>query len=146
MSFVVALSNKRVEELMASTTSIISKSFCLFIKDLNEEYKSYDYQNNKICFIFNNCSLHRNKDFKQFANEHSVRWISIPQYTPQLNPADKIIAVIKSKIRKQWECSKVMSLDRIKTIVDDIEEITWRKWVKSSLVESFKLMRHMKNS
>ena len=146
MSFVVALSNMRVEGLMASTTSIISKSFCLFIKDLKEAYNRYDYQNNKTYFIFDNCSLHRSKDFKQFAYEHSVRWISIPPYTPQLNPAEKIIAVIKSKIRKQWECSKVMSLDRIKTIVDDIEEITWRKWVKSSLVESFKLMRHMKNS
>ena len=86
------------------------------------------------------------KIFYLFVNKHKVKSISIFPYTPQQNQVEKIIAVIKSKIRKQWECSKVVTLNRIKTFVDDTEEVIRRKWEKSCLVESFKLMRHMRNS
>ena len=86
------------------------------------------------------------KNFKKFANENKVRWITIPTYTPQLNPAEKIIAVIKSKIRKQWMDSKIMSLNKIKEIVDEISKETWEKWIKSSMLESYKYSMLMKNS
>ena len=86
------------------------------------------------------------KNFKKFANENEVRWITIPTYTPQLNPAEKIIAVIKSKIRKQWMDSKIMSLNKIKEIVDKISKETWEKWIKSSMLESYKYSMLMKNS
>ena len=86
------------------------------------------------------------KNFKKFANENEVRWITIPTYTPQLNPAEKIIAVIKSKIRKQWMDSKIMSLNKIKEIVDEISKETWEKWIKSSMLESYKYSMLMKNS
>ena len=146
MSFIVAISSQRVEGLLASTGSIISKSFWLFIKDVKDSNMHLNNWNKKTCFIFDNSSLHRSQEFKKFINKNEVRWISIPPYTPQLNPAEKIIVVIKAKIRRQWMNSKVMSLDQIRTIADDIDKTTWEKWVKSSMIESFKYMMHMKNS
>ena len=86
------------------------------------------------------------KNFKKFSNENEVRWITIPTYTPQLNPTEKIIAVIKSKIRKQWMDSKIMSFNKIKEIVDEISKETWEKWIKSRMLESYKYSMLMKNS
>ena len=86
------------------------------------------------------------KNFKKFAKENEVRWITIPTYTPQLNPAEKIIAVIKSKINKAWMDSKIMSFNKIKEIVDEISKETWEKWIKSSMFESYKYLMLMKNS
>ena len=86
------------------------------------------------------------KNFKKFANENEVRWITIPTYTPQLNPAEKIIAVIKSKMGKRWMDSKIMSLNKIKEIVDEISKETWEKWIKSSMLESYKYSMLKKNS
>ena len=60
--------------------------------------------------------------------------------------SEKIIAVIKAETRRQWMNSRVMSLDKIRAIIDGIEKAAWEKWIKSSMIESFKYMMHMKNS
>ena len=146
MSFIVAISSRKVEGLLASTGSINSKSFWLFIKDVKESNLQFNNWDKKSCFIFDNSSLHRSQEFKKFTNMGGIRWITIPPYTPQLNPAEKIISVIKVEARRQWMNSRVMSLDKIRAIIDGIEKATWEKWIKSSMIESFKYMMHMKNS
>ena len=42
--------------------------------------------------------------------------------------------------------SKIMSLNKIKEIVDEISKETWEKWIKSSMLESYKYLMLMKNS
>ena len=146
MSFIVAISSMRIEGLMASTSSIISKSFWLFIKDVMTQAwrQTKKVKRRDLYLIIHHSTVAKN--FKKFANENEVRWITIPTYTPQLNPAEKIIAVIKSKIRKQRMDSKIMSLNKIKEIVDEISKETWEKWIKSSMLESYKYSMLMKNS
>ena len=146
MSFVIAISSTKVEGLMASMGSIIAKSFSLFIYDICEAIQDSETNPEKTWFIFDNTSLHRSKEFSKFVQKKRIKCLTIPPYSPQLNPAEKIIAYIKSKIRECWLASKTLSLNLIRAIVDNMNPDTWDKCIRSSTLEAFKVMKIMKNS
>ena len=146
MSFIVAISSTKLEGIMASTESILSESFTLFINEVYEEIKNSVSNPEKIWFIFDNSSLHRSKEFLKFARNKGVRCLAIPPYTPQLNAAEKTIVCIKSKLKEHWAASKLLSLGLIKTIIYNITSGTWEKWVRSTMLETLKTLKVMKNS
>ena len=63
MSFIVAISSMRIEGLMVSTSSITSKSFWLFIKDVKDSSMKANQESKKTWFIFDNSSLHRSQEY-----------------------------------------------------------------------------------
>ena len=56
--------------------------------------------------------------------EKGIKAISIPPYSPQLNPAEKLIGVIKSQIRRIWINDKPLNLKTVEKIVDKINSET----------------------
>ena len=91
--------------------------------------------------VLDNASLHKSKDTIKFIRKNSIKLISIPPYSPQLNAAEKMIALIKSKLRKSWIENELRSLKLIKRIVDGINSESWESWFKSSRIEVFHKMK-----
>jgi len=56
-----------------------------------------------------------------------MRCITIPPYSPQLNAAEKVIAVIKNRLKQQWISSKVPSLSLVKEIIDEVSQETCKR-------------------
>ena len=71
--------------------------------------------------ILNNCRLHKSDETLKFVDLKGIKLLSIPAYTPQLNTAEKMIALIKSRIRKFWSQNKPLNLALVKSIVDKID-------------------------
>ena len=63
MSFVIAISGRKVEGLMESTKWIIAKTLVLFINDIWEGSRKWESKHHKIWFIFGNAFLHSNNQF-----------------------------------------------------------------------------------
>ena len=143
-SFVVAVSKRKIEGIVVSTGSINKKSFAQFIKDIWNGLNEENSDDPKAWFIMDNSSVHKNEHVIKTVENQRIRCIAIPPYSPQLNAAEKIIAVLKAKIRQKWVRSKQLNLSLIKSIVDGIPSETWRKWVESSRTETLQKLRIMK--
>ena len=144
MSFVVAISQERLEGLMASTGSIVTKSFWVFMKKIHEEAIKDQNEPNKFWMVLDNASLHRNKPWLEIWNKNGMRWITISPYTPQFNAAEKIIAVIKNKMRTMYQQSKQLSLSIVVKILEEINSETCRSWIFSIQLEVIKTLANMK--
>ena len=125
MSFVLAFSKNKIEGIMASDHSIYSKTFWKFIKDVYVSIKNDDEESANPWFIMDNWSVHTsNESIETFKNLRAM-CVLIPPYSPQLNPAEIMIARIKGEIRQNWITSKPLSLQLVKRIVDKITPYTW---------------------
>ena len=139
MSFVVAFSSVKIEGILASNISIKSFSFRKFVSDIwkwRSEYEPESFDN--IFLVLDNASFHVNEAAVKFYEEQRVKWITIPPYSPQLNPAEKLIAWIKVQICKQWTKNKPLNLNMIKQIIDSITEQNCRGLINSSRREWMK--------
>ena len=141
MSFVVALSRHEVIGILASEASINSDSFWIFLHDLNSKLAEEGNDKWPPIFVFDNASLHWSRTSIDFYGKHSLRCISITPYSPQLNPAEKIIAVIKSGLRNTFINGRMLSLTMIKTILDKSTLETAAGWVRASQIESLIKMK-----
>ena len=126
MSFIIAFSSDRVEGIISSNKSITGQIFCWFLGDIWDWLRNNHEDNSKNCFIFDNARLHWSKNSQQFMKEKGIKAISIPPYSPQLNPVEKLIGVIKSQIRRLWINDKPLNLKTVEKIVDKINSETWR--------------------
>ena len=100
-SIVVAVSKRKIEGIVVSTGSINKKSFAQFIKDIWNGLNEKNSDDPKSWFIMDNSSVHKNEHVIKTVENQRIRCITIPFYSPQLNAAEKIIAVLKAKIRQK---------------------------------------------
>ena len=98
MSFIVAFSKRRIEGIIASNNSIISKIFWFFLNDIWNKFSNADHLRRKPVIILDNWKLHKSKETLNFVDLKGIRFLSIPPYTPQLNGAEKMIALIRSRL------------------------------------------------
>ena len=123
MSFIVSFSYKRVEGILASNISIKSFSYKNFVSAIwKRQIETDEDKSDKVCIVFDNASFHVNEAAICCYRELEARWISIPPYSPQLNPTEKLIAKIKAEIWKQWTKNKALNLNMIKKIVNSIAQ------------------------
>ena len=111
MSFWVALSKQSVEAIIAWSKSINTRIFTWFLGDLSSNLRRDVGSTKPACFIFYNSSVHTNTDIKIFSEKAVIRWITIPPYSPQLNSCEKIIAIIKTKLRSCWIRGRPLNLN-----------------------------------
>ena len=139
MSFIVAFSSVKIEDILASNISIKSFSIRKFVSDMwrwRSEYEPESLDNT--CLVLDNVSFHVNEAATKFYEEQRIKWIYIPPYSPLLNPTDKLKAWIKAKICKQWTKNKPLNLSMVKLIVDSITEQNCRDLISSSRREWMK--------
>ena len=88
MSFICSVSTKRVLGLMGVKESTTSDIIVIYLKRLFEELrKSNNNTNCEYVVIWDNASVHSNSTVCAFIASSRLRVISIPAYTPVLNPA-----------------------------------------------------------
>ena len=142
-SFIVTISDHRLEGVLASSVSIKTQVFNLFILDVWTKIAEEGADMKKTCFIMENASLYVSNTSTEFANKYKIRWITIPPYSPQLNAAEKAITVIKAKLRQLWIGSKSFNLKTIKNIVDSIQTETWKELFCSFRKEVLNKMKNL---
>ena len=145
MSFWVALSNRKVEAIIAWSKSINARIFKWFLSDLSKCLRRDANNTKQTCFIFDNSSIHSNTKIKDYWDKAGLRWITIPPYSPQLNPCEKIIAVIKTKLRSYWVRDESLNLRIVKKIIDEIDENIWKGWIEAAKIEIYNKLTMMKN-
>ena len=135
---IIAISSQKIEGMLVSDKSINKKMFMWFIYDLWTQFEADGRDTKRICLIFDNSRVHWNKDLQKFTFRHGIKWISIPPSSPQLNSSEKVIELIKAKLRKAWLENKQLSMKVLKKIVENIKSEAWRKLVLSSRIETFR--------
>ena len=145
MSFCIAFSEKKIEAIIAWSKSINTQIFLWFLGDLWNSLKMDSFNTKNICLIFDNSSVHTNSEIVDFSLKYSIRWITIPPYSPQLNPWEKIIANIKTKLKSLWLRNEPLNLNIMKKVIDEVGESTWRGWIESAKFEIYTKMMTIKN-
>ena len=90
------------------TVSTFNKSkYAYFLKKLVVKLKySHDVDYKKIAIVANNCRFHRANIIKEFLKKWDILWIFIPRYSPEINPCEKLINMIKAHIKSQIDMQK----------------------------------------
>ena len=54
-----------------------------------------------------NCQIHHSNKVKELINKSRLMFVFIPAYTPEYTPVDKILGIIKAKLRKIRACKSI---------------------------------------
>ena len=107
MSFVVTHSQERVEGLMGTKSTFNQIKYVDFIKKLVMKSRNLQNTNHRrITIVADNCRFHRTKMIKEFFTKENIIWIFIPPYSPEINPCEKLINMIKTHIKTQIDMQK----------------------------------------
>ena len=100
MSFIWAVSNIKVYEIMGNQGSNKSKEFKFYLRELIESRRA-DPELEKVPFIMmhDNAGIHTSNELEEFISKSRLRSVSIVPYSPMLNLCEKLIAAIKSNLR-----------------------------------------------
>ena len=97
IAFVVAISKSKIEGILPSAGSIVSKSFWIFLGEMAEATKSEDKSVEQTFFIFDNVSPHHSKEFLKFSKERRIRCLTIPPYFSSTQPCGEDNSCNKGK-------------------------------------------------
>ena len=145
LSFIVTLSEQAIEGIKDAEKSIEGKTFYWFISDVWRKMWEKN-GNNKVCIIMDNAALHKSKAVVEGIQRDGIRWVTITPYSPQLNAAEKMIAVLKSKMKQVIVSGRSLSLSRIKEFIDTVSSRTCRRWVEVSQLEVYHKLQQIKSS
>ena len=100
MSFIWALSDDQIYGILGVEGSVTSNIVKHYIAELVSRRKCDPEKDSKpFVFIWDNSKVHSNELIINFLEKSKLRAINIPQYTPVLNPWEKLINAIKAKIK-----------------------------------------------
>ena len=101
MSFIWAVSNIKVYGILGNQGSNKSNEFKYYLRQLLD-CRNADPEFKKVPFImmYDNSGIHTSDEVKEFISKSKLRSISITPYSPMLNPCEKLIAAVKSNLKK----------------------------------------------
>ena len=100
MPFIWTLSDYQIYEILGLEGSVASSIVKHYITELVSRRKcDLDWDSKSFVFIRENSKMHSNKLISHFLGKSKLKKISTPQYTPVLNPWEKLINSIKAKIK-----------------------------------------------
>ena len=105
MSFIWAISSFKFYGIMGIEGTTTSQSVIKFLEKVWESRnKSKQLLHKKFIFVCDNASVNVSNDVSEFIARSGLRLLTIPPYLPSMNPAEKVISWIKSKLKlMQWE-------------------------------------------
>ena len=125
----VAFSKTKIQGIIATTHTFNSNIFRYFLHQLSL-ILSEDY-----VLIWDKSKIHTAKIVQDFAIEHKLMITTISAYWPFINSWDKLILIIKSKVRRIEREGKEISLSTFMKIVIKIESIQLEWWLVASFKE-----------
>ena len=99
MSFICAVSKFKVYGVWGSEVTLRSDGVKYFIEQIIAS-RSRDKEMEDVPFVlwFDNASVHTSSQTRKFLERSGIRAFTVPTYSPWLNPWEKYIGVIKSKL------------------------------------------------
>ena len=90
-----------------------------------------------------NASIHKSIHIKRLVNDKKARILTIHPYEPSLNPTEKLILAIKSKIKTRQFQGQVISFALIKAVVDEVALVRLKGMVDASFKEAVSKARQI---
>ena len=102
MSFFMAFSADRFCGIMGTEKTGTLQKFIHFLHHvLKERTKLISDEVKRLVIVLDNSSIHKTKEAVKFIVDSKIQMITIPPYEPSLNPVEKLILAIKSKLRQK---------------------------------------------
>ena len=102
MSFFMAFSADKFYGIMGTEKTGTSQKFIHFLHHvLKERTKLISDEVKRLVIVLDNSSIHKTKEAVKFIVYSKIPMITIPPYEPSLNPVEKFILAIKSKLRQK---------------------------------------------
>jgi transposase len=99
MSLIVCFSKTRIMGVIGNETSNNSKTFIKFVKKIIKKNSNIKcIKEKKFILVFDNASIHTSSITSEYFEDKNISALTIPPYSPWLNPSEKLINAIKSKI------------------------------------------------
>ena len=144
MSFVVALYKERIYGIMGKDGTGNSETIKIFLKELwDMRNKREDIKSKPFVICCDNAPVHTSATICKFLMSSELRVITITPYCPALNPWEKLILAIKSKLKSKIAHDKVLNLQLIAQTFDSVEEVRACKYVKASKLEMINQMNKL---
>ena len=68
----------------------------LFLKEKHgKNYRSFW---NRLIVVMDNASIHKTKEVKNFFTKRAIQCVTLPQYTPECNPIERVFALLKRSV------------------------------------------------
>ena len=137
MSFILAFSKENIEGIVGNEGTNWSQHIKSFLIQLTKN------NTKNTIFIMENCSIHKANIINELWIKLNLWILTIPAYSPFLNPCEKLIQKIKSSIRSHQSQQKLISLPTIKAIVDKISPKTLQNCVTESYEETLQILNNL---
>ena len=100
MSFVIAHSQTQIEGIMGTKTTFTQIKYLKFLKKLVEKVKSkQNVPSCKIVIVADNYRFHRASKVREYFIEEEIVCLFIPPYSPEINPCEKLINLVKMYVK-----------------------------------------------
>ena len=107
ISFAVAHSRGRMEDIMGTQTTFNQLKYLRYLKTLIKRIMSdINVDPNRLIIVADNWRFHKTGLIRKFFETRKLTWIFIPTYSPELNPWEKLINYIKQYIKSQMSMKK----------------------------------------
>ena len=85
-----------VDMVMIFEDSINKEKFKIFIDKVRSKYK-----NDKLCFYFDNLSVHRSYDVRRHLETNNITYIFCPAYSPDFNGIESVFSIYKNQLKRE---------------------------------------------
>ena len=134
ISWIIAFSKHSIRGFIGKEGTCDSQVFVYFLNQMNNVI------DNKYLIVADNASIHKSEPVANFIKKNFIWLMTIPPYSPHLNPWEKLILQVKQKMRAWAKKDKISSLKMIQTILNKISNGWLHKWIKDSRIETLNLL------
>jgi len=123
-SIIMAISNKKIIDVVISNKNINTESYLSFMSNLNSKYEGYH-------FLMDNVAFHKSKCITNIFVNSSNKLLYIPPYSPEFNPIEEVFSQIKRLIRNHPYSTII---ERFKRCIAEVRQ----KHIKNYYEHSFR--------
>ena len=133
-SFMIAFSHKKIHGVMATNKTFNSIKFIYFLRQMIQKLEE------SYAIIWDNSKIHVSKAVSEFLVNQQLWLITIPPYSPFVNSWEKLILLIKSRMRRKEREGRNISLRTFKNWMNEIKKDELNGWIKANLKETLDLV------
>ena len=144
MSFIVVFSQSRFYGISGTESTNDNYIFTKFLLQLWESLEdALNFDEDRWMLVIDRGCIHKTEYIQRIATHKQIRTTVTAPYEPSLNPTEKLILSIKSKMTVYSNIGKLMSLFSVKSIVNEVATLDLQKMVEVSLKEALGRMKRL---
>ena len=134
VNVMIAYSKEAIEGVIANKSTNDQHVFMMLLMEMDKN------QPNNYATIMDNASIYKTKNVRKLWDKLKILALTNDAYAPFLNPAEQLIMVIKTKLRKIHNSGQAMSLSKLKMVIDSISPSTLSSWIAQSRIEALNFL------